>query len=80
MDEIKFRQAMIANRDTQTKLAEALGLSQSGISDRINGKTDFKLSEINFIIQRYHLSPSEANTIFFADLVSEKDTKEARTC
>lgn len=76
MNEIKFRQAMIANHDTQVKLAEALGLSQSGISDRINGKVDFKLSEINFIIQRYRLTPSESNAIFFADFVSEKDTSK----
>lgn len=53
--------------DTQTKLAEYLNLQQSGLSDRINGKTDFRQSEMDAIRKRYSLSAKEMEAIFFAD-------------
>lgn len=70
MNTIKFKQAMLANNDTQKELADALGLSQSGISDRINGNVDFRQSEINQIILRYKLSMSDVRAIFFDQEVS----------
>lgn len=70
MNTIKFKQAMLANNDTQKELADALGLSQSGISDRINGNVDFRQSEINQIILRYKLSMSDVRAIFFDQKVS----------
>lgn len=70
MDAILFKQKMIANNDTQQKLADAMGLEQSAISNRINGKVDFRQSEINFIINRYHLTDSETRAIFFPNVVS----------
>ena len=51
-----FRIYMVKNNDTQVKLAQALNLPQSAISDRINGKTDFRQGEINAIRLRWHLN------------------------
>ena len=48
------------------KLAEALGLQISGINARINGKTDFRASEISKIRKRYNLTPEEVCKIFFS--------------
>lgn len=70
MNTIKFKQVMLANNDTQKELADALGLSQSGISDRINGNVDFRQSEINQIILRYKLNMSDVREIFFDQEVS----------
>ena len=70
MNEIKFRQTMIENHDTQAALADAMGLPQSAISARINGKIDFRQSEINFIIQRYGLTATQTREIFFDQEVS----------
>ena len=70
MDTKELKAAMKRNDDTQEKLAEALGLQASGVSERVNGKVEFRRSEINTIRERYNLSPEETIRIFFADEVS----------
>lgn len=56
--------------DTQEKLAEALCLHISGVNDRINGRVEFRRSEINIIRQRYNLSAEDTMRIFFDEPVS----------
>lgn len=58
------------NGDTQAKLAEAMGLQISALSQRINGHIEFRRNEIRFIKQRYNLSSEEIDNIFFEELVS----------
>lgn len=70
MNEIKFKQAMLEHHDTQTSLADAMGLPQSAISQRVTGKVDFRQTEINFIIQRYELTADQVREIFFDHQVS----------
>ena len=65
MNEVEFKKEMLEHNDTQEKLADAMGLGQSGISLRIKGKIDFRQSEINFIIHRYGLSADRVREIFF---------------
>lgn len=65
-----LKATIVKNGDTQGKLAEAMGINTSCLNMRINGKTEFRGSEINFIKNRYHLSNDEINSIFFAELVS----------
>ena len=71
-----FKSYMVKNGDTLATLAEAIGLPQSAISARINGKILFRQDEINSIRKRWDLSDSETVDIFFADEVSNKDTKK----
>lgn len=71
MNKNKLRAKMIEHGDTQTTLAEFLGLSLSNLSLRINGKVDFRQSEIDAIKQRYKLTAGELDSIFFADAVSD---------
>lgn len=61
---------IVKNGDTQEKLAEAMGLPTSAINMRINGRTEFRRNEINFIKQRYSLTSEEIDSIFFSELVS----------
>lgn len=70
MDKVLFRKFMLDNNDTQEKLAADMGLEQSAISNRVNGKIDFRQSEIAFIINRYHLTNDETRAIFFPNVVS----------
>lgn len=70
MNKRLLKAKIIANGDTQADLAKSLNLSLSNLSLRINGHTDFRQSEINAIINRYHLSDCEVREIFFADVVS----------
>ena len=74
MNTALFRSHMAKHNDTQTSLAEAMGLVQSAVSQKVNGKVDFKQSEINFIRARWGLSEKETVDIFFADEVSGQDT------
>ena len=66
MNTNELKAAMKRNDDTQEKLAEALGLQVSGVSERVNGKGAFRRTEINVIRERYNLSPEETIKIFFA--------------
>lgn len=70
MNKSLMKAAIARNNDTQSDLAKALHLSQSAISNRINGKIDFRLSEINCIRQRYKLTDGETAGIFFDQVVS----------
>ena len=70
MNSNNLKAAMAKHNDTQEKLAEFLGLQVSGINARINGKIDFRRSEINAIRERYGLSPEETIEIFFSENVS----------
>ena len=70
--------AVIAkNGDTQSKLADAMGMQISALSQRMSGRIDFRRSEIQFIKQRYNLTSEEVDSIFFEELMSVKDTKGA---
>lgn len=53
------------NEDTQENLAEYLGITNSTLSFKINGKNDFLRAEIQLIKQRYNLTPQEIDQIFF---------------
>lgn len=53
------------NEDTQEELAEYLGITNSTLSFKINGKNDFLRAEIQLIKQRYKLTPQEIDQIFF---------------
>ena len=70
MNTSNLKAAMAKHNDTQEKLAEFLGLQVSGVNARINGRVEFRRSEINAIRERYELSAEETIDIFFADGVS----------
>ena len=60
--EMYIRRAGITNRD----LAKAVGLSQTGFYDKLNGRTEFRQSEIKFITERIGLTNDERDSVFFA--------------
>lgn len=60
----KLRCAMIMNDDTTQKLAESLDISIKTLRDKIHGRSEFKHSEIQKIIERYYLTEKQASDIF----------------
>jgi hypothetical protein len=64
--------------DNNGTLAEAIGCSPQRFSAKINGTdgAEFVQSEIQIIKERYNLENNEAMDIFFAEDVSEEDTKD----
>lgn len=51
--------------ETQTTLAEALGITTRAMNCKINGHRQFKADEIKIIKERYALSDSDIAQIFF---------------
>lgn len=70
MNSLEMKVEMKRNKDTLEKLAEALGLQVSGAWARVNGRTDFRASEIEKIRTRYNLSDADLVKIFFTSAVS----------
>ena len=52
--------------DTQGDLAKVLGITESTLSWKINGKAEFKQSEIKAIADRYSLTGEEVKFMFFS--------------
>lgn len=58
---MKFKGWLKSNSLTYKDLGELLGLSTATVSAKINGQSDFLLSEVQTIKRHYHLDDS----IFF---------------
>lgn len=62
---VLLKSIMVLNSDTVQALALSLGVNRQNISAKLNGKRDFKQSEINKIIARYNLTDFQIRAIFF---------------
>lgn len=67
MNKLLLKSHMAKRGDTQSVLAESMGLSLSRLNAKINGTggAEFTQSEIAFISERYKLSGSETMRVFF---------------
>ncbi len=54
---------------TKSEIAKKLGLTRQSFYNKLNGKREFKASEIQILAQVLDLSEVEKNNIFFADFV-----------
>ena len=62
-----FRSIMALHNDTQKDIADALGITEQTVSDKINGLSEFKAGEIKLLIARYDLTPIQVDDIFFGE-------------
>lgn len=60
-----LKSKMVLNGDTTISLAKALGINRQNASIKINGKREFKQSEMRTIALRYRLTGEEFVDIFF---------------
>lgn len=70
MNTVLLKSIIVKNKDTQKRLAEAMGISLSALNAKINGHIDFWQSEIEMIRNRYALNSDELQAIFFDKEVS----------
>ena len=72
MNKSLLKSFMAKYEDTQATLANALGLSLSRLNAKINtyAGAEFNQTEIQFIKERYALSPSDVDSLFFTSKVS----------
>lgn len=66
MNKNHFKSIMVLHGDTQKTVADALGVSEQTVGDKVNGLSDFKQSEIKVLIDRWELTPAQVDEIFFS--------------
>lgn len=59
-----FKYVMKKNGDNMESLAASLNISRTSLSQKINNKQDFKLSEIYTICKKYNITIEEGSKIF----------------
>ena len=67
MNSNRLKGLMREHNETHESLGKALSISRSCMSNKINGKSEFTLGELNLIKRRYQLSIEQMYDIFFDD-------------
>lgn len=62
-----FSGFMVMNGDTNKTLADFLKISETSVSNKRTGKTDFTQGQIVAIKNRWNLTPDQVDQIFFAN-------------
>lgn len=65
MNEILLKSFIILNRESQARLAQSLGLSNSAFNAKLKGKYEFRPSEIVAIAKRYNMTGKDIIKVFF---------------
>ena len=65
MNLTEFKVEMIRNNLNQLQLSEAMGLTQSAMSKKLNGVNDFSREDIAKVIKIFKLTPERTKEIFF---------------
>lgn len=60
-----LKSKMVMFGDSQTSLAEAMGINLTTLNLKFTQKREFKQTEIDFMVKRYRLAPNEVYQIFF---------------
>ena len=66
MNASELRAAISRRRRTYRSLAKSIGISEQALYNKLDGKSEFKASEIGTIAAELGLSPAETNYIFFS--------------
>lgn len=70
MDSVALRSIMVLKGVNYLTMANALGIGEVAWYQKINGKSEFKLSEIQKMRKLLGLSLEQVDQIFFKDYVS----------
>lgn len=68
-------EAIQASGISKTFIAKKMGLSRQALYNKLSGKFEFRVSEINTLQNVLHLTPEQRESIFFA-LGSELNSRE----
>lgn len=60
----KLRALMAANGDLQKDLADMLGICQQAVSFRFSGRSDWRLTEMYAIMDRYNMPYNQLHLVF----------------
>lgn len=66
MSKLILKRIIEKNGDTHARLADAIGVTKKKLRRKLNRKSEFTLSELRTIIDRYRLTPVEVYMVFFS--------------
>lgn len=72
MNPTEFRVAQIRAGVTKEEIAKNLGINIATVYRKINGESDFTLSELRELKKIFGLSKDDVDRIFFNDELTEK--------
>ena len=70
MNNKELKVEMVRHNDTGLSLSKSLGISNTSLSLKLNGKAEFTKSEMIAIKRKYQLSDERFMEIFFTNEVS----------
>ena len=62
----KLKGKLVEAGMSQNQIADFLGVNATTVNHKVNGKTEFKASEMKKLSEKLRLSAEEFNDIFFA--------------
>lgn len=75
MTNLKLLTELIEERGIKlNKLAEKMGLTYQGLKYKLDGRSEFKVSEVNLMTRALKLSDEERDAIFFNNVVALNGT------
>lgn len=57
--DMRFKMWLVENRVTQRSVARLLGISNTAINRKINGKEDFSIEQVRKICREYNVSADQ---------------------
>lgn len=79
MNPTEFKVAQIRAGVSKEEIAVALGINIATLYRKINGESDFSLSELQKLKKLFNLSNEDIDRIFFSDILTEtQEVKEAK--
>ncbi len=58
---------MIARNETYKDLAQAIGMRQGTLSNKLQGRNRLSISDLRAIMKHFEVTPDEFYSIFFAE-------------
>lgn len=71
MNPTEFKVAQIRAGVTKEEIAGALGINVATLYRKLNGESDFSLSELRELKKLFNLSKDDVDRIFFGELLTE---------
>jgi len=65
----EFKKYLKEKKVNQKWLAKELGITYGSLRHKVNGDTDFKVSEMKQIVKTLRLTPKEVLDLFFVDSI-----------
>ena len=75
----KLKAKIVEQGYQMTEFADAIGMSRPTFRNRMRGKTQFRISEVQTICARLGIKPEDMSAYFFTSFVPSQETSKEAT-